>query len=42
MLQAGDMGFLRSVAGYRRTNKRNKDIGQELSIFNINEKVESY
>jgi hypothetical protein len=37
------MRFLRSVTGYRRTNKkRNTDIRQNLKIFNLGEKIREY
>jgi hypothetical protein len=37
---SSDMGFLRSVVGYSRTDKeRNIDIRQQINIFNIGERV---
>jgi hypothetical protein len=37
------MRFLRSVAGYRRTDKkRNTNITQHLKIFNLGQKIREY
>jgi hypothetical protein len=37
------MRFLRSVAGYRRTDiKRNTDIRKNLKIFNLGQKIREY
>jgi hypothetical protein len=39
-IESPEMRFLRSVAGYRRTDKkRNTDIRQKLKIFNLRQKI---
>jgi hypothetical protein len=41
--ESSEMRFLRSVAGYRRTDKKgNTDIGQNLKIFNLGNKIREY
>jgi hypothetical protein len=41
--EPSEMRFLRSVAGYRRTDKkRNTDIRQNLKIFNLGQKIREY
>jgi hypothetical protein len=38
-IKSSEMRFLRSVSGYRRTDKkRNKDIRQNIKLFNLEEK----
>jgi hypothetical protein len=42
-VESSEMRFLRSVAGYRRIDKkRNTDIRQNLKIFNLWEKIKEY
>jgi hypothetical protein len=42
-IESSEMRFLRSVAGYRRIDKkRNTDIRQNLKIFNIGDKIKEY
>jgi hypothetical protein len=37
------MRFLRSVAGYRRTDKkRNTDMRKNLKVFNLGQKIRQY
>jgi hypothetical protein len=41
--QSSEMRFLRSVAGYRKIDKkRNTDIRQNLKIFNLGQKIREY
>jgi hypothetical protein len=38
-IKSSEMRFLRSVSGYRRTDKkRNKDIRQNIKLFNLEDK----
>jgi hypothetical protein len=40
---SSEMRYLRSVAGYRRTDKkRNTEIRQNLKIFNLGRKIREY
>jgi hypothetical protein len=39
-IESSEMELLRSVTGYRRTDKkRNTDIRQDLNIFNLGKKI---
>lgn len=42
-IEVSEMRFLRSVAGYRRTDRQyNETIRDELNIFNLNNKIKEY
>jgi hypothetical protein len=42
-IESSEMRFLRSVAGYRKTDtKRNTDIRQNLKIFSLGQKIREY
>jgi hypothetical protein len=42
-LEAAEIRFLRSVAGYRLIDhRRNEDIREEIQIININSRIKDY